>query len=280
MEQHQEASGASLAYPVGGSRRFSSASRTDPDQRLDQGPGADAGADGTDGLPEEEASAVISARRSAITMISAAAMVTAAIIATVMAASTAGSADPPLDPAVATAIATTGDELELVTFERNELLGVDAVERALAAAQVAATSVADLQNDYRFLTPRIAKEGLAGNDRAAIIAGNLRGHLTAGQMPALADPWYLLASDAQAPTGIGLPATFASGFSWRPTGVYRMDEAGLVPVIWLATGTDGQLLAWASGRYDPVRSAFGQMTLGYTQAGQQASLAAHVGGQR
>ncbi|MEV7867528.1 hypothetical protein AB0P17_15810 [Streptomyces sp. NPDC088124] len=136
-------------------------------------------------------------------------------------------------------------------------------ERGLTAALTAAGQVAELQNDYRHLTPHVAADG--GRLDTALSHSTLR-NLTPYFAPSVhqADlgPWYLLASDKDVAAGVGIPASFHSGFEWIVQVPYLVNDDSTVTVTWLAmetrtsAGEKPAVLAWARADYDLVRKAF------------------------
>lgn len=152
-------------------------------------------------------------------------------------------------------------------------------ERALVTAHDAAISVASLQNDYRILTPSV-RSGSLPQDAAFGTRQALGPYFAPDVDPAILDPWYLLASDAEVPLATGLPMTFRSGFTWSAQSPYSIDEEGRVKVTWLATetspaeGAPPRVLAWAQADYEMTRKVFMNVRVGTTTTGAAEQMMA------
>ncbi|GLX36927.1 hypothetical protein Sros01_30000 [Streptomyces roseochromogenus] len=151
----------------------------------------------------------------------------------------------------------------------------DDAERGLTAALRAAGQVAKLQNDYRYLTPKVAAD--SGKLDAATSQSTLR-NLIPYFAPSVHQedlgPWYLLAGDKDVPAGVGIPMSFDSGFEWAGQVPYLVNDDGTIAVTWLAmetrpgAGEKPAVLAWARADYDLVRNAFVNIRTGTTVTGK------------
>ncbi|MFI8497260.1 hypothetical protein ACIGFK_01825 [Streptomyces sp. NPDC085524] len=151
----------------------------------------------------------------------------------------------------------------------------DDAERGLTAALRAAGQVAKLQNDYRYLTPKVAADG--GKLDAATSQSTLH-NLIPYFAPSVhredLGPWYLLAGDKDVPAGVGIPMSFDSGFEWAGQVPYLVNDDGTIAVTWLAmetrtgAGEKPAVLAWARADYDLVRNAFVNIRTGTTVTGK------------
>lgn len=149
-------------------------------------------------------------------------------------------------------------------------------ERGLMAALASADMVAQLQNDYRSLTPSVAADGGALDEDAAMSTRrNLIPYFAQTEDPAVFTPWYLLASDANVPLGIGIPMSFDSGFEWIAQVPSTINDDGTISVVWLAVqkhspeGVTPAVLAWARADYDIIRKTFANVEVGTTAMGNR-----------
>lgn len=158
------------------------------------------------------------------------------------------------------------------------------VDRGLVLALQAATRVAQLQNDYRSLTPAVAE---AGGKLDPALTLSTRQQLTPYFTPSVdstaTNPWYLLADDAERPVGIGIPMSFDSGFEWVADVPTTIEVDGSVPVTWQAVSTTsakGQeplVLAWVRADYDITRQTFSQVRSGMTVQGESLAMEVSAG---
>lgn len=167
------------------------------------------------------------------------------------------------------------EEIKTAETATEALPDVPDAERALVTAQVSATEIAGLQNDYRHLTPAVAaSDGVLPTDRADSILRNLAPYFAPSVDQSLLSPWYLLASDKDIPSGSGLPMSFDSGFEWVAQRPYTITQDSTVRVIWLAVetrpaeGQDPAVLAWAQADYDLTRKTFFSIEFGTTATGE------------
>ena len=152
-------------------------------------------------------------------------------------------------------------------------------ERALVLAQTDAASVAQLQNDYRHLTPGVAAaDGRLDTARVDDLRRNLVPYFATSTPSSALGPWYLLAGDKDVFTGIGIPLGFDSGFRWIAQRPYLIDVDGRVRVTWLAIEAHPApdqtpaVLAWGSADYDVRRKVFVDLRTGTTATGEALRL--------
>lgn len=167
------------------------------------------------------------------------------------------------------------DQIRVAETKADALPKAEDADRALVTAQSSAVQIAQLQNDYRHLTPLVAAKG---GTLEASASESTRRNLTpyfspeVGQ-PAL-EPWYLLASDKEVPAGNGLPMSFDSGFKWVAQRPYSLNEDSTIRVTWLAVetrpaaGRTPTVLAWAHADYDMTRKTFSNVETGTTTTGE------------
>ncbi|WP_181273680.1 hypothetical protein [Brevibacterium oceani] len=155
---------------------------------------------------------------------------------------------------------------------------VDDAEASLSRVQVAANQVADLQNDYRLLTPASAASGSLDEDAVQSSLRTLIPLFAPGTDQAELRPWYLLAADADVPAGTGLPMGFDSGFRWEAQVPYGIEPDSTIEVTWLAVqtrtaeGEEPAVLAWATATYDMTRGTFSNVKQGTTTTGEALKL--------
>ncbi|WP_371793121.1 hypothetical protein OG285_32850 [Streptomyces sp. NBC_01471] len=175
----------------------------------------------------------------------------------------------------ASEISTLQEQIRTTEAKAAGLPKVDDAERGLTAALTAAGQVAKFQNDYRFLTPRVAAAGGkldAGTSQSTL--RNLIPYFAPSVHQAGLGPWYLLASDKDVPAGAGVPMSFNSGFRWVAQVPYLVNADSTITVTWLAmetrtgAGEKPAVLAWARADYDLVRKAFLNIQTGTTVAGE------------
>ncbi|CAL9595966.1 hypothetical protein SUDANB120_05343 [Streptomyces sp. enrichment culture] len=172
-------------------------------------------------------------------------------------------------------VSSLREQLRITEAKTAALPKADDAERGLTAALKAAGHVAKLQNDYRYLTPKVAADG--GKLDAATSQSTLR-NLIPYFAPSVhredLGPWYLLAGDKDVPAGVGIPMSFDSGFEWAGQVPYLVNDDGTIAVTWLATetrtaaGEKPAVLAWARADYDLVRNAFVNIRTGTTVTGK------------
>ncbi|MFJ8212585.1 hypothetical protein [Streptomyces sp. NPDC096033] len=172
-------------------------------------------------------------------------------------------------------VSSLREQLRITVAKTAALPKADDAERGLTAALRAAGQVAKLQNDYRYLTPKVAADG--GKLDAATSQSTLR-NLIPYFAPSVHQedlgPWYLLAGDKDVPAGVGIPMSFDSGFEWAGQVPYLVNDDGTIAVTWLATetragaGEKPAVLAWARADYDLVRNAFVNIRTGTTVTGK------------
>lgn len=168
---------------------------------------------------------------------------------------------------------------ELNDIETNIELLPDAqhAERHLTRALESASTVAELQNNFRIFAGDVE-----GNTLDETLTSNTSRSLRPLFDPAmdadLLEPWYLLASDAEVPVGTGMPEMFDSGYSWQPMVPELINKDGSVPVTWIAVeqhpngDRSPAVLAWAQANYDTTRQVFADVTVGTTTTGQALGL--------
>ncbi|WP_327357881.1 hypothetical protein [Streptomyces sp. NBC_01304] len=172
-------------------------------------------------------------------------------------------------------ISSLQEQIRTAEAKTAALPKADDAERGLAAALTAAGQVAKLQNDYRYLTPRVAADG--GTLDMATPQSTLR-NLTPYFAPSVHQPdlgpWYLLASDKDVAAGAGIPMSFDSGFKWVAQVPHLVNDDSTITVTWLAmetrtgAGERPAVLAWARADYDLVRRAFVNIQTGTTATGE------------
>lgn len=178
---------------------------------------------------------------------------------------------PQIDPGHEQRISQLRSGIETAEAQRESLPRVDEVERMLVNALQAGVDVAQLQNDYRSLTPAVAaNRGRLEADRSEGIRRQLSPHFDDSVDPELLNPWYLLSSDSTAGAGIGIPQSFHSGFAWYAQVPTTIELDSNIAVTWVARATSGDtttVLAWARANYDPTRQVFTDLTTVTTTAG-------------
>lgn len=179
-----------------------------------------------------------------------------------------------VDQATADTVQTLRDEIRDAQVAKEGIPSATDAERGLVTAQASADQVAQMQNQYRFITAEVA-------DAGGVVDPNVQQQVQRRLIPyfdpsvdqsALA-PWYLLASDAEVPKGTGLAMSFDSGFEWVAQRPYLVSEDSTVKVTWLAVQTnvpEGQepaVLAWSQAEYDLLRKTFIKLETGTTTTG-------------
>jgi hypothetical protein len=151
--------------------------------------------------------------------------------------------------------------------------------RGLVTAQIAADQIATLQNDYRHLTPQVAVAGGKLDAEATTpTRRNLAPYFAPSVNPPALDPWYLLASDKDAPRGVGIPMSFESGVIWVAQRSYTISDDSTVRVTWLAVesrpaaGQTAAVFAWTRADYDLTRKTFSKVQTGTTATGETLRL--------
>lgn len=189
-----------------------------------------------------------------------------------------GSSTPSVSPADQEAIGQLQSQIDDVRGQRDSLPSTKDADRDLIKALDAANGVADAQNSYRMLAVDVDKDGTLEKGLTAAGERSLSPLLDPASTSEVFGPWYLLASDAKVPVGIGIPETFGSGFAWQAQVPSVISDDGSVPVTWVATqtatakGHDPQVLAWAQGSYDTTRQVFTDVRVGTTTTGQGLGL--------
>lgn len=188
-----------------------------------------------------------------------------------------GSSTPTVPIADQKEIVSLHTQIDEVKAHRGSLPSAKDGERDLIKALDAANGVADAQNSYRMLANRVEDGAL---DPALTDAGerSLTPLLDPASDQSLFGPWYLLASDALVPVGIGIPETFGSGMVWQAQVPSILSQSGTVPVTWIATQTtttkdrEPEILAWAQADYDTTRQVFTDVRVGTTTTGKGLEL--------
>ncbi|MFI9629328.1 hypothetical protein [Streptomyces sp. NPDC052042] len=228
-------------------------------------------ADGTDAGKQPRASGALMSRTAAIGGV---AMGAAALLCFVLAVGFSGG-ETPVSEETSRQVFSLREQIRLA----EALPDAKDAERALVMARTSAGQVAALQNDYRYLSPRVAAaDGRLGTDAMMTTRRNLIPYFgpTVGR-DSLA-PWYLLASDKDVPEGIGIPMGFDSGFHWSAQTPFTVNDDGTVPVTWLAVETRPAaeqtpvVLAWARADYDTTRKTFVNLETGVTAPGEELRL--------
>lgn len=172
-------------------------------------------------------------------------------------------------------ISSLQEQIRITEAKAATLPKADDAERGLTAALTAADQVAELQNNYRYLTPSVTADG--GTLVTATSQSTLRNlipHFAPSVHQANLGPWYLLASDKNVAAGVGIPMSFNSGFGWVVQVPYLVNDDSTVTVTWLAmetrtgAGERPVVLAWARADYDLVRKAFVNIQTGTTATGE------------
>lgn len=167
------------------------------------------------------------------------------------------------------------ERIQAVKTKTAALPSVKDAERALVTAQVSADQVAELQNDYRYLTPGVAAAGgKLDPDMSLATRRNLTPHFTSSVSQSALGPWFLLASDRDVPAGLGIPMSFNSGFEWVALRPYLVRDDSVVEVTWLAMqkrpakGHPPEVLAWARAEFDSRHKTFSAVEIGTTATGE------------
>ncbi|MGI8306947.1 hypothetical protein [Saccharopolyspora hattusasensis] len=171
------------------------------------------------------------------------------------------------------------EQIQLAEAKTEALPGVKDVDRGLITAQISAGKIAELQNEYRHLTPNVAAaDGKLDADATLSTRRNLTPYFTPSVDRSALEPWYLLASDKDVPKGVGIPMGFDSDFEWVAQRPYTINDDSTVRVTWLAVETrpaEGQtaaVLAWARADYDMTRKTFSNVETGTTVTGEALRL--------
>ncbi|MFJ2778063.1 MULTISPECIES: hypothetical protein [unclassified Kitasatospora] len=172
-------------------------------------------------------------------------------------------------------ISSLQEQIRITEAKTAALPKADDAERGLTAALTAAGQVAELQNDYRYLTPSVATDvGELDTATSHRTLRNLMPYFAPSVHQADLRPWYLLASDKDVAAGVGIPMSFNSGFEWIAQVPYLVNDDGTVTVTWLAmetrtgAGEKPAVLAWARADYGLVRKAFVSIQTGTTAPGE------------
>jgi hypothetical protein len=229
---------------------------------------------GTDAAVEAQANEEITAktqRRRAV--IITAAIGTVALICFVMAAGFAGGQGT-VSEATQAEVFELRDGIQLAEAKTEALPDAAHADRGLISALASADQVAQLQNDYRHLTPMVAADsGSLDPDAAMSTRRNLIPYFAQTEDPAVFTPWHLLAADADVPLGVGIPMSFESGFEWKAQVPSAINDDGTISVVWLALqkytpeGVQPAVLAWARADYDITRKTFANVKVGTTTIG-------------
>lgn len=242
--------------------------------------------DEAEGSESAEASAGVFEGLTRRTVVPAVAMGAAGMLCMTLALATAGG-EPQVSEEAAAQVFELQDRRSTALAAAEALPDPGNAERSLSAAHQRAQRIAELQNDYRHLTPQAAEDGEL--DPASVLStrGNLMPYFASTVSPEAVEPWYLLDADRHVPLGTGIPMSFDSGFVWRAGSPQTVNADGTVPVVWTAiqtrpgTDEDGEplepaVLAVATADYDHQRAAFGDVRVVVTTAGHQLRLDAEL----
>ena len=220
--------------------------------------------------PDEGQPSGISTR----TIVLSAIMVVLALLLFIMSAGFGSSATTVSD-ADAQRIFTLREQIQTAQSQMTNLPHATDTQRGLDSALSAGHEVADLQNDYRALTPQVAQaDGELDDDAALTTRRNLTPYFSPSVAQSDLDPWYLLASDQHVDDAVGIPMSFDSGFIWQVQVPSTVQTDSTIPVTWLAVQTEvaeGQtpvVLGWARADYDMTRKTFVNITTGTTTTGE------------
>jgi hypothetical protein len=234
-------------------------------------PAAEQTSDGVGLAEHEEVDGALMSRRAAIGGVC---MGAAAVLCFVLGAGLSGG-ESAVSGSTAKEVFELREQIRVAETKADALPRPEDADRALVTAQSSAGQIAQLQNDYRHLTPFVAAKG-GTLDAAA--SESTRRNLTpyfspeVGQ-PAL-EPWYLLASDKEVSAGTGIPMSFDCGFRWVAQRPYSIAEDSTIRVTWLAVETrpvarqTPAVLAWAHADYDMTRKTFSNVETGTTTTGE------------
>jgi hypothetical protein len=207
----------------------------------------------------------------------------AALLGLVAAAGFSGQ-EPTLSAAKAQEVSALREQIDIAQADAAALPQAADADRGLVTAQASAEQVAQLQNEYRRLTPSVAAaSGRLDPAAAEPSRRNLTPYFSPGAAQRATGPWYLLASDKDVPAGNGIPMSFDSGFEWVAQRPYSIEVDGTIRVTWLAmetrpaAGRPAAVLAWARADFDITRKTFSDVTDGTTTGGE--SLRQEVEGQ-
>jgi hypothetical protein len=220
--------------------------------------------------------AVGMSRRAAIGGVS---MGAAALLCLVLAAGFSGGGTA-VSGETAQKVSALREQIQLARAKADALPAPKDAERGLVTAEDSADQIATLQNDYRHLTPSVAA---AGGKLDANATSSTRRNLVPYFVPSVnqsaLDPWYLLASDKDIPSGVGIPMSFDSGFTWVAQRPYTINDDGTARVTWLAVETrpaPGQtaaaVFAWARANFDLTRTTFSNVETGASTTGEALRL--------
>jgi hypothetical protein len=237
--------------------------------------GAEPAPEDADAGDRPEGAGVLMSRRAALAGVS---MGAAALLCFVLAAGFSGNGSA-ASGETAQEVSALRKQIQLAREKADGLPAPKDAERGLVTAQESADQIAQLQNDYRYLTPSVAA---AGGKLDANATSSTRRNLVPYFVPSVNQsalgPWYLLAGDKDIPSGAGNPMSFASGFTWVAQRPYTINDDGTARVTWLAVDTRpaaGQaaaVFAWARATFDLTRKTFLSVETGATTAGEAMRL--------
>src|SRR5699024_11472570 len=97
------------------------------------------------------------------------------------------------------------EDIRTAEVRADELPETRDADRGLVTALQSAERVADLQNDYRGLTPQVAAaDGVIDPELKLTTRQELTPYFTPSVHAGALEPWYLLAADKSVPAGSGL----------------------------------------------------------------------------
>lgn len=228
------------------------------------------GAQGSDsGTPQEQGP--LMGRGAAIGGV---AMGAAALLCFVLAAGFSGG-EATVSDETATQVFGLQEQVRALETQTDALPDAKDADRALVTAQTAADEIAQRQNNYSHLTPEIAAAGGVLDPQLTLTTlRNLTPYFDPSVSQSSLEPWYLLDSDKNVPSGVGIPMSFKSGFTWVAQRPYTITEDSTIEVTWLAVQTvtaEGEkpaVLAWAKADYDITRKTFSKVRTGTTVIGE------------
>lgn len=221
--------------------------------------------------PREEAPGALMSRRAAIGgMCMGAAALLCIVVGTGLVGTGSAGGEAAVSDAPAQEVFDLQERIKTAQRKAEGLPGALDAERGLVTAQSSAEQIAQLQNDYRHLTPSVAAAGgefdvAASEATWEATRRNLTPYFSPEVEPSDLGPWYLLAGDKDVPAGNGIPMSFDSGFEWVARRPYSIEEDSTIRVTWLAVetrpagGPEPAVLAWARADFDMTRRTFSEV---------------------
>lgn len=222
-----------------------------------------------------EAAGALMSRRAAIGGVS---MGAAALLCVVIAAGFPGGGTA-ANGESASKVSALREQIQFTHAKADALPSPRNAERGLVTAQKSADQIATLQNDYRYLASSVAAAGgTLDSNATSSTRRNLAPYFVPSVHRSALDPWYLLASDKDIPSGAGIPTRADSGVTWVAQRPSAISDDGTARVTWLAVetrpaaGRTATVFAWARANFDLTRTTFSNLETGATTTGEARRL--------